>query len=364
MTTRSWNLSAGDRILYGYWNGDDDPFKRRVNPYEKVYFYQTNSSAPIFYVPGGYFDNTKPTSVQDLWSGSDSDAQQQRLLHKLAARVQETDFNLAVSLGEARESFGTIASSARRIAKALIDVRHGRFPQSLFPVSGVVDHPRQLTKRRNRNKPYRPKDVSAAWLEYAYGWAPLVQDAFNAAEFAAAILRPKLVFFNISDVGYAKLGVSGGLNWGGWDAHGFSAHRKRLHVTLDEAPSLADNLGLTDPASVVWELLPYSFVVDWFIPVGTWLRDRAILSNVKGRYFTTEKVTVQLHGATATDPRYSGTHPIRRRTFMFKRTGESSLESLGTPSLYFRDFSQLFRADPGVRHVVDAIALLSASRYL
>jgi hypothetical protein len=30
-------------------------------------------------------------------------------------------------------------------------------------------------------------------------------------------------------------------------------------------------LGLTNPALVGWELVPFSFVVDWFTPIGSWL---------------------------------------------------------------------------------------------
>lgn len=34
---------------------------------------------------------------------------------------------------------------------------------------------------------------------------------------------------------------------------------------------LANRLGLTNPASVVWELIPFSFVVDWFVNVSDFL---------------------------------------------------------------------------------------------
>ena len=33
----------------------------------------------------------------------------------------------------------------------------------------------------------------------------------------------------------------------------------------------ANQLGLVNPASVAWELIPFSFLVDWFLPVGKFL---------------------------------------------------------------------------------------------
>jgi hypothetical protein len=38
-------------------------------------------------------------------------------------------------------------------------------------------------------------------------------------------------------------------------------------------PKLAElsSLGLINPLEIVWEVLRYSFVVDWFLPVGEWL---------------------------------------------------------------------------------------------
>jgi hypothetical protein len=49
------------------------------------------------------------------------------------------------------------------------------------------------------------------------------------------------------------------------------------------------SLGLLDPLSVAWEILPWSFVVDWFYPVGTFLDNLSIIPQLEGRFTQTLK---------------------------------------------------------------------------
>jgi hypothetical protein len=52
-------------------------------------------------------------------------------------------------------------------------------------------------------------------------------------------------------------------------------------------------LGLTNPASMAWAALPYSFVVDWLLPVGTML---GALSAPVGLKFQTGYTTTRAWG--------------------------------------------------------------------
>jgi hypothetical protein len=60
-----------------------------------------------------------------------------------------------------------------------------------------------------------------------------------------------------------------------------------LQYEMYEEMSVARQLGMLDPASVVWEIVPYSFVVDWFVPFGTYLSNLNAIPKLKGRFLTT-----------------------------------------------------------------------------
>lgn len=75
--------------------------------------------------------------------------------------------------------------------------------------------------------------------------------------------------------------------------HGFLEATSGVKVRLDyelENPFVATlaQLGITNPAELIWELVPYSFVIDWFVPVGNYLSafDAALGWHFKGGTIT------------------------------------------------------------------------------
>jgi len=49
------------------------------------------------------------------------------------------------------------------------------------------------------------------------------------------------------------------------------------------------NVTFGNPYIWVWERIPFSFVVDWFVPVGSWLNAVTALDGVKSLQYTTSE---------------------------------------------------------------------------
>jgi hypothetical protein len=84
-----------------------------------------------------------------------------------------------------------------------------------------------------------------------------------------------------SDTGYSYT-----VNVGLLDVH------VRISVMYAVSSPVANDLkklGITNPALLAWELLPYSFVVDWFLPIGNYISslDATLGLEFKFGYMTT-----------------------------------------------------------------------------
>jgi hypothetical protein len=203
----------------------------------------------------------------DPWSNKD----ELKLLSNLQKAVEGHTFNAAVFLGEAKESLEMITNTARSLAQAIWYVKRGNFDAAL----------------RHFRLKHRPPHMDASktfahnWLQLKYGWMPLVSDAREAAIALAAITnRPAKFAVNASRSAFVGLVSSNSIR----SVTVTVMQRKRYKYYLTEDYSPMSGLGFTDPLPVAWELIPYSFVVDWFLPVGSYLEGRAIANRLKGSY--------------------------------------------------------------------------------
>jgi hypothetical protein len=161
-------------------------------------------------------------------------------------------------------------------------------------------------------------NASSLWLEYRYGWLPLYSTAYGAMVAYDKIARRKHVrhvFGRSTNVptpssGYwegehglyctrNKFGNSNFPAWMSWKI--FWTQRETLRIQVGyylelKNSNLATNsvLGLSDPLTLAWELMPLSFVVDWFVNAGDVLQQ---VSNFNGWEF---KAGYQTYTQTAT----------------------------------------------------------------
>jgi len=333
-----------------------------------------------------------------------------KLVNRLREKMQGTDFNTSVFLGEGHQALNMIATAATRIAGGLKLLKKGRVNEALsalvktpktpkgfdfssLPGAKVVSSQirsaqRQAARanevewlktltREERSRlskadfarkraeylrdldlsAYTPKQFASWWLEISYGWLPLLSDAEEGAQFLAHHLNePLQMTFRTSVRKESRLTRL--TNWsaygGLYEAEGKSTrtHRRSLIAKIREKPSLPKLLGLTSLESVAWELTPWSFVVDWFIPIGDWLTARGHAQGLTGTFITSDKRVGIAHTPEGdfTLNQYAWTSPCYKRV-LFSRTISYVLQ-VPMPTM-----KPLAKA-ASWRHCANAVALL------
>lgn len=175
-------------------------------------------------------------------------------LEKFNTKVRGS-LDLGVTLAEAH----TTSRMFRTTAAVLNHAR--QFRRGAFSFSGVGT----------------TKDVADGWLQWQYGWKPLMNDVFRVADESIRIVinRIKKVEarvtwpIQVDDTPSRTIyNVPGVVKRSG---SGRQSCTIACHLTVPDF-DLARWSSL-NPVSLGWELIPYSFVVDWFVDVGSYLRN-------------------------------------------------------------------------------------------
>lgn len=219
------------------------------------------TSAPLPYsldrtsrISGDVDANSWSTLAYDP-SSADWISAENRAYSKLAGQVGSASAAWAANLATWKQSHAMIVARATQLLRAVRALKRGEF-RVAASVLGV-----RKPKRKHA------RDLAGQWLELSYGWMPLIQDIHNSVDVMQKPLPP------------VKLRAYASGKSGPWALNAFDAGTWKFHVCagarivgVHPGALLANRLGLVNPATVAWEVVPFSFVIDWFIPIGTFLQ--------------------------------------------------------------------------------------------
>jgi hypothetical protein len=188
-----------------------------------------------------------------------------RAVVKARLAMKDQDVNLGVAFAERSRTARQLGDTALTLARAFMALKRGDVALAMKRL-GLTDREHQ----------WRGKSVIERWLELQYGWKPLLSDVYGACD---ALEKAPSSHWMVTGKGSARENTDVHITAYTDPNFRYDTYVKGFNgafVRIDAAPenellhTLAA-LGITNPLEIAWESVPYSFVVDWALPIGSWL---------------------------------------------------------------------------------------------
>lgn len=316
-------------------------------PENGLYFYQASWSRPLSTTKSGVsVREPSYTFANSIWNGRYGRSECPRIAcmsastarnivyNKLIQKVRSTQIDLGVALGEYHQTAAFVAGTMSGVAKSLHLVKRGNF-------SGAL---RVLTSLSNNKLSHVPLAAGNTWLAYTYGLRPLLKDVFDAVHLLQKDLSKSQLPVELCRAGHSDACYGGtdseptnGVSYYHWSgASRLNARGKIRYVVSNPLLRTLDQCGVLNPLSVAWELVPYSFVVDWFLPVGQFLTS---VMPPQGVSYLGGTVSVSVKCSTKTSTTIPNDGWSTSASITEKLTQREVLSSLPSPSFIVPDLS-------------------------
>lgn len=354
------DLPANPVTLYGS--------SRAVGRADTYFMGTDNDSNPKVYRAYGpaYSDFTSPPSSMN------ADAASLAARRNLAS-LSDMSVNMAQAFGERKQVMNMLATTATRLSHGFLCLRRGNVRGCFIQLGISVrynEKSRSVDKYRKQFSSDPQKAAANLWLELQYGWRPLLNDLYGSAEMLAnyhvardsdsvfaikkirsvGVINDKLIT-DVNDI--TAFGSSRYFRQLIWSSKACYSYRYRVENDLLRYSSM---FGMTNPSLLAYELTPFSFVIDWFLPIGKYL-EASTATN--GLSFVSGTLSIKSLGESSGfsildqsretgNSWYNVTHPPSK-SVVYNRTPLSSFPA--NPSPVFKNPASLI-------HAANAIALL------
>jgi hypothetical protein len=185
--------------------------------------------------------------------------------------------NIAQDFAQFGQTTRMIAQTCHRLTGAIRNVKRGRLDAAL----SYLTHGKSSPSRQGASATVHSKGIAENWLELQYGWKPLLMDVDGAMRSLANYISLETPLREIRSSAKARTRTV--------DPYWSTVNGKTLslgyvinsqetkcklgcrYTVEDSQRAFFQQLGFTNPINLAWEILPYSFVIDWFLPIGPYL---------------------------------------------------------------------------------------------
>lgn len=241
--------------------------ERQAKPVDRPLNYTSQfSSAKVKRLQGSLISAFGATDSHNYLPSGFIDAPLKAAYEKMRDKVMgDGDMSIGATMGELNQTRTMVVDSCTTLLRAARSVSKGHFGNAA-----------KILRMKIAPKGANPlKSLSQNWLEFHLGWEPLAKEIYGGMEILSRPPPATKARGSGMDV-YRKVDV---VSWAPPNVTQVRTFNHVCHVYIGaefrlDSPNLhlLDKAGLANPASVAWELVPFSFVIDWFVDVGDCLR--------------------------------------------------------------------------------------------
>lgn len=209
-------------------------------------------------------------------------------LARAKAKFGGSEWNLAESLAELNQTANMVAKRALQVARLANNLRKGNWKAISQEFGrGVPNSVKRLPAS---------KRVANGWLEVQFGWMPAISDAYNAVDAYNKGLASRGSSVTKRSGSSRSRAISANPNGQGLVYNPDAVVSNSTFTGVVDNPTIQslNEMGLLNPALLAWNLLPFSFVVDWFLPVSSVLAAMTVNAGFSHSYASTTTRSVSV----------------------------------------------------------------------